>query len=337
MNRELENKLYNIDPVFFCDAIACINGDLNEVQTCMAFGCECGDGWFEPLKTLANKTKLINSIAKNYNLKFVCCQLKEKFGGLRCYTSTRFIDENIGNTFYEDENSCEIVSSLNKMLDDAINAAENECWNVCERCGFDGGYNGENMITTSGWISRICKNCGKESYHNKTKDFDRINGLEYEPRITLFKEAYSFLSMYNIDGFSYGDNYYSSVIHAFYSIKDPEHANLYKLVVRFAEDKNHPALIELFADSLGVKCDENDYELMKNVLYAKFSYRYNEKIRNELIETKGYRLSNMGYHHDNLWGICHCDECKSKDQKDLYAKALTEVRDMIINEFSNKD
>ena len=85
MKKELENKLYNIDPTFFEDAIACENKEKNEMDTCMYWGCECGDGWFKPLEKFMHKVKFINELAKRYNTKFVCEQLKEKYGELRVY------------------------------------------------------------------------------------------------------------------------------------------------------------------------------------------------------------------------------------------------------------
>ena len=38
MNKDLQNKLYKIDPIFFEKAIACENGTMNQMNTCMAFG-----------------------------------------------------------------------------------------------------------------------------------------------------------------------------------------------------------------------------------------------------------------------------------------------------------
>ena len=93
MNNQLENKLYQIDPIFFEEAIACQKGKMNEMNTCMYFGCECRNGWFNPLKILAHKTAIINSVGCQFNAKFVCVQLKQKFGQLRCYTSIKKINE----------------------------------------------------------------------------------------------------------------------------------------------------------------------------------------------------------------------------------------------------
>ena len=150
MKKELELELYNIDPIFFEEAIACEKGELNEMTSCMAFGCECGDGWYEPLKNLAYKTKLLNDIAKNYNFKFICEQLKEKWGECTIYYGTKSID-----------NTKDIIKNdiLNKIFRDVIDACRNECWNICEICGDKQNFRGDNIITTSGYISRICKKC----------------------------------------------------------------------------------------------------------------------------------------------------------------------------------
>lgn len=37
MNEKLENKLYQIDPIFFEEAIACETDEMNEMNTCIAF------------------------------------------------------------------------------------------------------------------------------------------------------------------------------------------------------------------------------------------------------------------------------------------------------------
>ena len=92
MDIQKENELYSICPSFFSDAIACINHEKNEMDTCMAFGCECEDGWFEPLKLMSKKIEFINRLAKPYNYYFVCDQLKEKFAELNVYYSKRIIN-----------------------------------------------------------------------------------------------------------------------------------------------------------------------------------------------------------------------------------------------------
>ena len=60
----------------------------------MYWGCQCGDGWYEPIKEFAQKTKYLNELAKADNIKFVCGTIKEKYGYFNCYWDVRKIDEN---------------------------------------------------------------------------------------------------------------------------------------------------------------------------------------------------------------------------------------------------
>ena len=53
----------------------------------------------------------------------------------------------------------EQVKILTNMYEDALKSCEDDCWHVCEICGANGGFKDENLITTSGYIRRICKNC----------------------------------------------------------------------------------------------------------------------------------------------------------------------------------
>ena len=325
MKDELENKLYNIDPVFFEDAIACENKEKNEMDTCMYFGCECGDGWFKPLEKFMHKVKFINELAKRYNTKFVCEQLKEKYGELRVYYKTDKINEiNENNKVNYDE-----VDYLIDMFEDALKISEDDCWNVCEWCGAEGGYDGENLVTTSGWISRICKKCAKEKAENETKRFDEYNNQLYVPRITLFKEGYEFLSLFHIDGFRYKDYYYTSIIEAFFSEKNPDNKDIYQKIAKFENDKRSSYVIKDVANKFGITYEDTkqDYELLKDIVRSKFTYKYKENLKKEFLETDGKLLQNMGYHHDNILGHCNCKDCENKEHKDLYAKILMEVRD----------
>jgi hypothetical protein len=64
-----------------------------------------------------------------------CTQMKEKFGGLR---------------FYENDGD--------KQVDGMISMAEYLCSNTCQDCGSREDVG----VTTSGWISVICKSCATE-------------------------------------------------------------------------------------------------------------------------------------------------------------------------------
>ena len=151
MTIEHETELYHIDSIFFEEAIACKKGDMNETNTCMYWGCECGDGWFEPLKTFITVVHFINEIATLYNSKFVCTQLKEKYGELTVYYDIRYINP-------KEKTDEFVINILDNMFDDALTDCEKACWDVCEVCG-----NNQNLITTKGYIQRLCKTCAERN------------------------------------------------------------------------------------------------------------------------------------------------------------------------------
>lgn len=134
MKPELEKKLFEKYPLIFQGK------DLPITQNLMAFGFECGDGWYFILDKLCESIQShIDNPPYTKGEKIVipqviATQVKEKFGGLR---------------FYYDGGDDEI--------DGMVSLAETVAWDTCEICGSH-----ENMGTTSGWIKRICINCKKD-------------------------------------------------------------------------------------------------------------------------------------------------------------------------------
>jgi len=145
MKQELQQELYDKYPELFS------NKDKSIMESCMAWGCDCGDGWFDILSTLCWMIKQqednIRSqteykqkqdpdyISDYYPVKFD--QIKEKFGGLRVYFT----------------GGDEYVEGLVKMA---------ECWsyNTCEVCGERGKPN------KGGWISTLCDKCRNKDQWN---------------------------------------------------------------------------------------------------------------------------------------------------------------------------
>lgn len=124
MKRELDEKLFNDFPLLY-DKRADVR------SSCMAFGFECGDGWYQLIRELSEKLyPLVTSyqcIEGEVAPRVV--QVKEKYGTLRFYMdcSTEEMDDIIHE--YEDR-SCEICETCGKPgeLD------QNTCWlsTVCE-------------------------------------------------------------------------------------------------------------------------------------------------------------------------------------------------------------
>jgi len=141
MDDELQDKLYQKYPDLFS------NKTKSPTESCMSWGCEIGNGWFDILSVLCysivqyeNMIKDSNTWSeiqfgelaqkyKNYRpVKFD--QVKEKYGGLRVYFS--------GGDDY---------------VDGLISMAENMSYKTCEACGNPGKPN------EGGWITTLCENC----------------------------------------------------------------------------------------------------------------------------------------------------------------------------------
>lgn len=122
MKKELEAKLVEKYP----DALSEYGGDMR--YTCMAWGFECGDGWYKIMEELCEK------IGNIPGFKF--SQVKEKFGMLTIYYNRPNTEED------------------RKIVRAAINEAEDKSLVTCENCGEPG-----KRISTGGWLSTECKKC----------------------------------------------------------------------------------------------------------------------------------------------------------------------------------
>jgi len=138
MNDELDRQLCKKYPKIFRDRCA------SYLVTCMSFGFEHRDGWFNIIDALcANIQSHVNS--KRFDFKdlsdeefdekyqTVAAQVKEKFGSLR---------------FYAD--NCDEHSR------GAISMAESISARTCEKCGSPG------KLRAGGWLVTLCDGCDAE-------------------------------------------------------------------------------------------------------------------------------------------------------------------------------
>jgi hypothetical protein len=129
MKEELQQEIFNAAPLFFRQK------DLSMQETCLYWGLECGNGWKEILTDLAETVERHNIRLREKGLPVVeATQVKEKFGGLRVYTS-----------------------HVDDFIDGAIEMAERACERTCEVCGSPGKIGGKN------WLSCLCNECREES------------------------------------------------------------------------------------------------------------------------------------------------------------------------------
>lgn len=139
MDAELENKLYEKYPQFFS------NKDKGIMQSCMAWGCECGNGWFDIISSLCwmirqhednkvwrkkyleeNDPEKLKQEPEYFPVKFD--QIKEKYGTLRVY-----------------------FSGGDEYVEGLVSMAEAISGKICEVCGNKGQPN------KGGWITTLCE------------------------------------------------------------------------------------------------------------------------------------------------------------------------------------
>lgn len=144
MDQPLQDTLYQKYPNLF------INKDKDIRSSCMAWGVDCGNGWYDIISSLCwaikqhednikwnreyleknNKAKLAEQ-KEYFPVRFD--QIKEKYGGLRIY-----------------------FSGGDEYIEGLVSMAESFSYQVCERCGQKGKPN------EGGWISTLCDKCRNE-------------------------------------------------------------------------------------------------------------------------------------------------------------------------------
>jgi len=124
MKKELQDKLYESYPKIFR------RKDLSMKETCMYWGIDCGDGWFNIINKLCDR--LQEDIDLNNKPQIEATQVKEKFGTLRFYTDI----------------SDEVANEL-------IQIAEKMSKTTCEECGSTDSA--ENRETNAWWRTRCLK------------------------------------------------------------------------------------------------------------------------------------------------------------------------------------
>ena len=122
MNKKLVKKFYDRWPKWFQGLTQ------SPTQSCLAFGFECGDGWFDLLWNLCEDIEKLNPPDD-----FEVHQVKEKFGGLRFY-----------------------IGVATDEIFNCIHQAETESYKTCEICGSK-----DNVTSEGRWIETLCKECRK--------------------------------------------------------------------------------------------------------------------------------------------------------------------------------
>lgn len=132
MKIELQKQLENKYPTLF----QILDGNTSGVVIPLAFGFECGGGWYKILD------ELFAEMAKDKTVRVG--QVKEKFGGLRVYVCPMKTD----NFFV-------------KKIFDLIDKAEAKAWKTCEFCGARG------RPRKASWVKTLCNKCADKHYHRE--------------------------------------------------------------------------------------------------------------------------------------------------------------------------
>ena len=96
--------------------------NLPMTETCMCWGFDCEDGWFDLIYDLSQKLEIVNPECE-------ASQVKEKFGGLRFYTD-----------------------SCNEEGHKLIREYQAKSYTICEVCGKPG-----KLREDIGWIRTLCE------------------------------------------------------------------------------------------------------------------------------------------------------------------------------------
>lgn len=123
-----EEELFKTYPKLFAQV------NLPANQTCMCWGCEHDEGWFDLLKETCEKLK-------DYPVEFE--QIKEKLGGLRIYYR---ITEDISEEVY-------------KTIDNITTESEDKSFKICEVCGKEG-----QLSSCRGWYKVLCSEHRGDKY-----------------------------------------------------------------------------------------------------------------------------------------------------------------------------
>jgi exoribonuclease II len=167
MKDELEQKLVKKYPEIFSD----YGGD--PMQTCMTWGFECGDGWYNIIDELCSNIEKIREKYKKRNIEVIAVQVKEKFAGLRFYFHytensnifnklNRYIQRimfsrKLGIPYWWLANKKRKVwKSPYEKISDLVERAELESCKTCEQCGEPG------KVIQGCWIRTLCEKCNNE-------------------------------------------------------------------------------------------------------------------------------------------------------------------------------
>jgi len=169
MKKELQSKLYEKFPKIFAQRTKPMT------ETCMCWGIDTDDGWYNLIYMLCDLLQW--DIEHNNYPSIEASQVKEKYGGLRFYTTGVYKEER--RSTFKARIKGRIYNFLRNMMlkfckelyradqnsniqEGMIRFASHLSENICEKCGSN-----TNVTQTKGWIVTLCEKCMKERKNEK--------------------------------------------------------------------------------------------------------------------------------------------------------------------------
>lgn len=174
MNKELQEKLVKTYPNIFRD----IGGD--PMKTCMAWGIECGDGWYPIIDSLCSVIKnTVENVKQRWSDKVPdllfdvrAAQVKEKYGSMRFY-----IDIDIDTREDLDDRLKTDLRRSMESIHGAVWMAESMTYRFCENCGKMGSIDYGQM-----WLRCECEECRTDRNAKYEKDETEEEGVVGDPK-----------------------------------------------------------------------------------------------------------------------------------------------------------
>lgn len=140
MNKDKQQLLFEEFPELFSQK------DLPMTQTCMCWGIDTDDGWFDIIREVCQKIQKIET-AHRLGIQFT--QVKEKFGELRMYIT------------WSGNNREDIPYSIVDEIYNILEEATKKSLKTCEVCGNPGRPN------VTGWIKTLCEKCEEDRWSQR--------------------------------------------------------------------------------------------------------------------------------------------------------------------------
>lgn len=147
-------------------------------------------------------------------------------------------------------------------------------------------------------------------------------------KITTFRGEYHFLSNFYQHPFTYKGLTYPNAEAAFQAQKCSSDADR----IKYTLQKNPVRAKQMGKKepNLPANWDEISYDIMLDILLAKFAV---PELAEMLEATGDTELEEGNHWHDNRWGICTCEKCRTKESKNWLGKILMHVRHVNRNRY----